>query len=458
MSEPSRTLSERETDVLRLLATGATNQQIADELVISVNTVKVHVRNIFDKLGAQSRTEATLYAIHAGLVPLPRAALDDATREAETARAPTNGIDSLPAHAANGVTTPTTDGSPTPSAPRRVPYWVVPLAVLALTLLVGLAWQVTTAAGRAVPTAAPLNAEGAPITTVNQRWAELAPLPTARGGLALTAVGESLYAIGGQTATGVSGDVTRYNANNTWTVRAAKPTPVRDVGAVVIGGQVYVPGGCDAAGKPVDVVEVYNLNADRWSTGTPLPRALCGYALAALDGKMYVIGGWDGQDYRNETLIYTPGASEWQVGPAMLTPRAYPAASVIDGHIYVIGGENGAPLASNEMLDPAAEGSAPTWTTRTALPAPRSHFAAAPVGRRIFAIGGGPADQAVASYDAAADIWRTEATPFEGQWTGLGVAASDLRLHAIGGDGPLAVNRAYQALFQITLPLGRQAP
>src|SRR5215207_2123066 len=73
MSNDSSQISEREREILRLVAMGATNQQIANELNISVNTVKVHLRNIFGKIGAASRTEATVYAIRSGLVNVDNA-------------------------------------------------------------------------------------------------------------------------------------------------------------------------------------------------------------------------------------------------------------------------------------------------------------------------------------------------------------------------------------------------
>ena len=55
-------LSARELEVLKLLAAGKSNQQIADELVISLNTVRRHVSNIFDKTGVANRAQATAYA------------------------------------------------------------------------------------------------------------------------------------------------------------------------------------------------------------------------------------------------------------------------------------------------------------------------------------------------------------------------------------------------------------
>jgi NarL family two-component system response regulator LiaR len=61
-------LTERETDVLRLLAQGQSNKQIAHSLHNTEKTIKTHVSRILSKLGVQSRTQATLYAIRTGLV------------------------------------------------------------------------------------------------------------------------------------------------------------------------------------------------------------------------------------------------------------------------------------------------------------------------------------------------------------------------------------------------------
>jgi DNA-binding NarL/FixJ family response regulator len=58
----SENLSLREVEVLRLLASGKSNQEIADELVISLNTVRRHVSNVFDKTGVSNRTQAAAYA------------------------------------------------------------------------------------------------------------------------------------------------------------------------------------------------------------------------------------------------------------------------------------------------------------------------------------------------------------------------------------------------------------
>jgi len=62
------TLSEREVEVLRLVAQGFANKEIADQLSLSEHTVKSHLRNILDKLHLRSRAHAAAYAVQAGLV------------------------------------------------------------------------------------------------------------------------------------------------------------------------------------------------------------------------------------------------------------------------------------------------------------------------------------------------------------------------------------------------------
>lgn len=64
-------LTERELQVLRLVARGLNNREAAKELFISENTVKNHVRNILDKLQLHSRMEAVLYAVRENLLDMP---------------------------------------------------------------------------------------------------------------------------------------------------------------------------------------------------------------------------------------------------------------------------------------------------------------------------------------------------------------------------------------------------
>jgi DNA-binding NarL/FixJ family response regulator len=63
------TLTEREREILGLIAQGLTNAAIADQLVVSVNTVRNHVANLLAKLGARSKLEALSIAIREGLLP-----------------------------------------------------------------------------------------------------------------------------------------------------------------------------------------------------------------------------------------------------------------------------------------------------------------------------------------------------------------------------------------------------
>lgn len=66
--ETPETLTERETDVLRLVAEGHSNKEIGYRLHISEATAKTHVANMMAKLGVSSRTQAALYAVRIGLV------------------------------------------------------------------------------------------------------------------------------------------------------------------------------------------------------------------------------------------------------------------------------------------------------------------------------------------------------------------------------------------------------
>jgi len=68
VTDPPPSLTDRETRILQLLAEGRDNNEIAAELFLSKATVKVHVARVFEKLGVQSRAQAAVVAVRAGIV------------------------------------------------------------------------------------------------------------------------------------------------------------------------------------------------------------------------------------------------------------------------------------------------------------------------------------------------------------------------------------------------------
>ncbi len=447
MSQEPSPLSKREIEIVRLVATGASNQQIARELYISVNTVKVHLRNIFAKLELNSRTELAMYAVQRGWVAVESARPAEETEEEKEAPEPVGAEQAAP-----------------PPGRRR---WQ-PLVIAAGGLLVLILLAVPVLSGF-IPLWATLNTPapastglGGTMTALPTRWRERAPLPQPRTGLALVLHEGKLYAIGGETASGVVGTTSRYDPEtDTWAERAPKPTPVTDVRAALLGGRIFVPGGRLAGGQPGQQVEVYDPESDTWATVAPLPAPRSAYALTTFEGQLYLFGGWDGRRFVATTYTYDPTRDAWTTRTPMPTARGYAGAAVANGKIFVVGGYDGQQdLAVNEEYAPSKDNGGPAtpWTVRAPLPAGRAGAGVIAVANLIHVIGGGwtTGQSACLKYNSRNDQWEEFETPTTGIWRNMGVEVAETRIYCVGGwDGtqPIANNREYLALYVIIIPI-----
>ena len=322
MPEDLGSLSDREIEVLKLVATGATNQQIARALVISPNTVKVHLRNIFEKLGVQSRTEATMEAVRRGLVMVP-GAIPAAVGGNETAVDARGGADAVVVQPRAPLIVELPVASRRPVANWQRVYLLAAFLVVVSIALAPIWWRARSQAAVFTPfsdVGQPLAAP-APRSDV-ARWTALAALAEGRSRLALASDGKKLYAVGGETVSGVTDQVTVYDPqSNGWLAGERKPTAVSNVAAVYLNDHIYVPGGTTASGSVTDVLEVYDPQTATWTARASLPAPVAAYGLAALGGKLYLFGGWDGKTYRAETYVYDPATDAWTEGTAMSAPR-----------------------------------------------------------------------------------------------------------------------------------------
>jgi len=409
-------LSDREIEILQLVATGLTNREIAQSLTISPNTVKVHLRNIFDKIEVSSRTEATMYGIEHGIVDVP------GSEGNLTQPGSLNMVQKLP--------------------------WVFMAIVLAVVLLVVVGGNLLFPSATPTPNALP---------AVPDRWQELAPMPEPRAGMAAATYDGSIYAIAGEGLESVSGSVFRYiTAEDRWEQLKDKPTPVTDVEGVLIGEKIYVPGGRLEGGENTDVLEVYDPRRDCWEQKTSLPVKVSGYAMTDFEGQIYLFGGTDGENVIDVALRYDPQEDEWENLTPLSTARAYAGAASAGGKIFVIGGWDGEKaLDINESYSPTRDiqgGGA--WQTESNLPAAGFSMGVESLAEMVFVVGG----DVVWQFTTGSDTWNYDESkiPFDSKYD-FGFSLLESYIFIIGGKNNYKENLSnvyrYQAIYSFVLPI-----
>jgi len=441
--EAPEQLSERELELLARVSTGATNQQIARDLSISVNTVKAHLRNIFAKLGVESRTEATLLAIQQGLIHV-----------------------ATPAGANADAPSPPASPEPIPIAwPLRPAQSLVLLAALALIVATAV-WPSAQAGVTGVDSRfidLPRPEAVAREEAEASRWRSGAQMPVAAGRLAQAVVDRTIYAIGGLTDEGWSASTDAYDPEeDRWVRGAAKPTAVANAAAAAVDGLIYVPGGLDGSGTVRDLLEVYDPRADAWTERARIPAPRCSYAIAPVEGGFVLVGGWDGQGYVGTVYRYEAAADAWEELAPMQIPRGHAAAVTWNGRVYVLGGYDGTTeYGLCESFDPLlARDGGSAWRTHMPMSVARADHAATVAEGILYVVGGngdGP-DAYNERYDIANDVWSSFDSPVTGRWQNLGLSAVTTRggsfLYAMGGWGDeyLSAVHIYQISFRLFLP------
>ncbi len=451
-------LSERELEILRLVATGASNKEIAQKLFISANTVKVHLRNIFAKIQVGSRTEAAIYAVNSGLVSTSIVLPDSSEPNLDTGQAsqPAGNTNTISAsyQEPSGISKP--DEKTKRFAGARL--WVVGIAVLVIASGLIFAFWMINRANRAQ------RGINLPSPGESPRWQTLQAMPNPRSGLALAAFENKIYAIAGETAQGPTNLVERYDpANNIWVSLATKPTEVSDIQAVVIGARIFVPGGKLNSGQVCNLLEIYDLHQDRWSQGKSLPIATSGYALVAFEGKLFLFGGWNGNRALDIVLEYDPVADTWNEKTPMKVARAYAGAALAGGQISVLGGFDGSKsLTDNEAYLPDQDfpGGRP-WVKSPSMAVGRYRMGVASLADIILVVGGiNEKTQPLLSieYFPPTHTWQEIGSLGVQSWSNFGIVSLGTRIYLLGGllDGQLTgQNLSYQAIYTINMPIIR---
>lgn len=408
--------SERELEILKLVATGASNKEIALALAISPNTVKVHLRNIFAKANLASRTGATVFAIKMGLVENPQ---DRTERIESTIAAPTT-------HPLNKL-------------------WIILTAVLALSIIGLVILNSRTAAKQN-------------LINPQERWSTLTAMPIAVKDAAVYEFDNQLFVIGGRDGQGVVGQSRAYDVmTKTWTALPGLPEPVSLSGYVKVGDRLYIIGGIDTAGKVINAVQVYEPIVAAWSSAAALPEPMFGTCTVAVQGKIYLIGGDSGDRKSDQIYEYDPATDRWTEFGKLPVGLANTGCAVLENRVLVFGGKtsNGESEKVFSFYPTRREANALKVEELSDFPAASSDFAFSTIAGNIFVFGEQLGQTGGYRYEPLNDQWeKIEKSP-EGVGSGARAVTEGTNIHILGGElNGRVVDKhfSYQAIYIALIP------
>ncbi len=279
------------------------------------------------------------------------------------------------------------------SRARRLPSAVMVNGVI---YAVGGAATINPGAGA---TLVPLSTVETYVAGTNGPWTTLAAsLPSARYWNAIAPVNNTIYSFGGVSERGYFQVVDSFGiSSGRWDSAGQLPAYRYNAAACAVGDTVYLIGGLVYAGPSQGFTVTNEIDAWDPSTGTLSMRASMmversDHQAVALNGKIYIIGGLGGSPNQGDCSpqtsveVYDPSTNFVVPGPSLLTARLSFGVAAVNGKIYAIGGldPNDTAVSSVEELDPVQN----TSTYRQNLPKPRYGCAAVSSGDRIYVIGG----------------------------------------------------------------------
>lgn len=194
--------------------------------------------------------------------------------------------------------------------------------------------------------------------------------------------------------------------------------------------------------KSFDLPFVRTIDTPLWQSKSPMARARSYTAGAALNGKVYVVGGWAPGTFGIMGYIeeFNPATNAWtplNQLTAMPTMRQKLAAASLNGEVFAIGGANAAGIAL-DVVESYRPPPANLWTTRRKLPTARHSLAAAVIGGKLYAVGGMTTSVNLISasldeYDPAKDAWVSRALMRTPRY-GAGAAVLNDLLYVAGGN------------------------